>query len=548
MAKMKRMAILLCIFAVVYAIVVLWVFPKWTIDDAYIAYRYAENLVHHGELTWNIGEDPVEGYTGIVLPLFLAAMIKGGISPVLGGKLIGIFSFFLGGLVLWGVLRKLGVREFAVSILLILYFTAPFMFPNALNGIETMLFGTMVLACFLALLTNLNASRNQTSREIILLSSLLFTSLIRPEGVSLAAIFIVALWAMRLQEKSKRFPALLVRSILLYVLPFLIYWVWKWQYYGQFLPNTFYVKHAGSFHMGNVNWLFSFLLRYLGIPLFGCLLFCVLSPGLAYRLLKERRMPSARPQLFIPYAAMAAFLGMIAFEYSLCVLAMNYYYRFFVPFFLLALVALGIFGELAFRALEASLSKKAWKYRVLFILMVILALVQAGIYVRDLESNMEASAAYKQLLEDEHIQVGLFIRENVPSSEWLTVHNDAGAIPYFAGLKTVDFGGINDEFLSKTKLSGSGRANYFYSFNPGVAVFTSYRWDVLDGGPMSNPISDDPRFEQYVLVRKYRTTAFKNYYQFVYFRRDLVAKVQSSLASSSLKERDGKKEKRVQDE
>ncbi len=52
-----------------YAVVALAWFPKWTVDDAYITYRYAENLALNGQLTWNPGLDPVEGYTGVALPV-----------------------------------------------------------------------------------------------------------------------------------------------------------------------------------------------------------------------------------------------------------------------------------------------------------------------------------------------------------------------------------------------------------------------------------------------------------------------------------------------
>src|SRR3954465_2857630 len=40
-------------------------FPRATVDDAFITYRYAENLARHGELTFNVGGNPVEGYTGV---------------------------------------------------------------------------------------------------------------------------------------------------------------------------------------------------------------------------------------------------------------------------------------------------------------------------------------------------------------------------------------------------------------------------------------------------------------------------------------------------
>ena len=53
-------------------------------DDAYITFRYAENLALHGELTWNLGEDPVEGFTSMSWVLVHAPLIALGLDPVPG--------------------------------------------------------------------------------------------------------------------------------------------------------------------------------------------------------------------------------------------------------------------------------------------------------------------------------------------------------------------------------------------------------------------------------------------------------------------------------
>ncbi|MGD1048590.1 MAG: hypothetical protein ABR899_07560, partial [Candidatus Krumholzibacteriaceae bacterium] len=50
--------------AVAYAIHSTATSPRWVVDDSFILFRYADNLANHGELNWNLGEKPVEGYTG----------------------------------------------------------------------------------------------------------------------------------------------------------------------------------------------------------------------------------------------------------------------------------------------------------------------------------------------------------------------------------------------------------------------------------------------------------------------------------------------------
>jgi hypothetical protein len=38
-------------------------FWGWVFDDAYIAFRFSDNWATGNGLTWNPGEDPVEGFT-----------------------------------------------------------------------------------------------------------------------------------------------------------------------------------------------------------------------------------------------------------------------------------------------------------------------------------------------------------------------------------------------------------------------------------------------------------------------------------------------------
>src|ERR1043166_1004184 len=89
----RRPAIFLLVAAIGYTVAAIALFPKLTVDDAYITVRYAENLARHGELVYNVGEQPVEGYTGVALPVLLAGFVRLGISPILAGRAIGIAAF-----------------------------------------------------------------------------------------------------------------------------------------------------------------------------------------------------------------------------------------------------------------------------------------------------------------------------------------------------------------------------------------------------------------------------------------------------------------------
>src|SRR5690606_11734606 len=58
-------------------------------DDAFISFRYADNLVRHGELTFNPGER-VEGYTNFLWTMVMAGVLALGGDPVPWSKGLGV--------------------------------------------------------------------------------------------------------------------------------------------------------------------------------------------------------------------------------------------------------------------------------------------------------------------------------------------------------------------------------------------------------------------------------------------------------------------------
>ena len=76
-------------------------------DDAFISFRYADNLVRHGELVFNPGER-VEGYTNFLWTILMAGVLSLGLDVVVWSKLLGI-ACAIG--TLWVVARFLSRTE-----------------------------------------------------------------------------------------------------------------------------------------------------------------------------------------------------------------------------------------------------------------------------------------------------------------------------------------------------------------------------------------------------------------------------------------------------
>lgn len=278
-------------------------FPRWVVDDAFILYRYAENLAEHGELNWNPGEDPVEGYTGIALVTLISAAIKLGISPIAASHAIGIAFYFLGGILMLFILRGLNIGS---ATAIVLYFTTPLMFHHVWSGLET----TMFITAILFAVYTYTLHRNK-----LFIFSLLLLSFTRPEGVLLSALLLAV------------YRPVSRATIVAYLAPCIVYFVWRWIYYGQLLPNTFYAKASSVAptreNIESVNQLFR---NYTRLPaLLGLIFF-------SYDQIRRRKHI---------VGAVLVFVLLSLHLYMASDLIMNYSYRFFVPFYVLALLAVG---------------------------------------------------------------------------------------------------------------------------------------------------------------------------------------------------------------
>ncbi|MDD5426557.1 MAG: hypothetical protein PHN52_08755 [candidate division Zixibacteria bacterium] len=498
----------------------LLIFPRWTVDDAYITYRYAENFAWHGQLTWNLDEDPVEGYTGIALPVILAFFIKMGFEPSLISHLIGITGLFGTGMLLYFLMGRLAVTGLARALIIFIFFSSPFLYKNAFSGLESLLFSLFISASLYNFDISLKVEKNYRS-DLSLMILLVLTGLTRPEGVVLAGLIICALGYIRYRESFHKLWPFVVKAGIFYFIPALIYFLWRWHYYGQFLPNTYYAKlHNGLIALRTLKDLIIFFLDCLFLPTLGVILLF----GAGYRRnlisVKEYIKNMIAGKSAMVYAVAVSFTLISFLKYLKTELMMNFSHRFFVPFYPVFLI---LFGSLLMVGIKNwQQSPKLSQKRILRPLIVILCIVFLINNYFQLKNEINTTVAYRQLLAEVHIPAGIYLKETIPPDEWLSVYIDAGAIPYYAGLKTIDFGKLNDEALATGNFSQRELADYFFSKKPAAAVFTSSAWDSLDNSRRAHDITKDGRFASYRLVKKYRCKAVKNYFEFIYLRNDLI--------------------------
>lgn len=504
------------------ALLVFVFFPKWTVDDAYITYHYADNLARHGVLTWNVGENPIEGYTGVALPALLAALIKLDARPEIASHVIGVASFFLAGAFLYVLLRRLKVSAFMNGVVMLLYVTFPFLYTNALSGLETMFFLAGITASLYIFVGCLEPSDAQKRREALLMALLLLTSLTRPEGVAFSGSLIAFLVYAKFTTQRSDLWAFVGR-IGLYAIPALVYFLWRMNYYGQLLPNTFYAKTRGGISLDNVKGLNAFLFVFFSAPFAAAAIALAVDTDAIWKDVQSGRIGDAK-RLRLAFFAVLTFMVLVVAQQAGASLKMNFSYRFFVPFVPILLMIIGIALDLGLRRLRETCPSHPLRYRFVVILLIALAGYHLAQVAHRLKDEVVYAREYQMGLEGMHIPAGNFLRETVSPQEWLMVLYDAGALPYYSRLKSVDMGGLNDEQIARKRVSTpQERVDYFFSKHPGVAVFSSYNADRVVHDPVAETIVNDPRFEEYTLAKTYVSPpgSWKNFFLFVYLRKNL---------------------------
>ncbi|UOG50124.1 hypothetical protein [Leptospira noguchii] len=244
---------------------------RWISDDAFISLRYAKNFADGKGLVFNEGEF-VEGYTNFFWTILLIPFhLSDRIDPVEACYFLGILSFF--GTCIYLILfsKKLSPIPFALSCFVLLYHNRVF----ATGGLETSFHG------FIFLSASYHLIYPRATNFFGIIPGIFFSSLSclnRPDGILfhiLAGIYVILKF---LQESNSnhtklRFNLSLVILCIIYLLPAFFY-IWKLEYYGNLLPNTFYAKSGGSPRiLQGLIYLWYFLKMYYGmIPILGLVL------------------------------------------------------------------------------------------------------------------------------------------------------------------------------------------------------------------------------------------------------------------------------------
>ncbi len=451
-------------------------------EDAYITYRYARNLAEGHGIVWNIDEDPVEGGTEFLWTLLLAGTSRlTGMNIEQSARTLNLAVGLLATLTLAVASFAFSGRRLPPALFATLAFAAGPLSYHIRAGFATPLFTLLLLIITIALyrlaFSPVAASRRHGAFHILPLAGLLL-GLTRPEGTLFAGMaFAVAL--LLLDGPGRR--RLLLTTLLLLAIPGAIYFIWRWRYFGYFLPNTFYVKNAGELlHMRYFPEIYE-LFRFMA-PLFmligmGLLLdaphnavkkLVILSPAIlfpwSYLLIDQLQNLGKRFQypvypIFLLAAAIA--LGRLALRtpppklrrknlalYVAGLVGMGFIL--FAPFVNLERMTL-IALLIAILAGVKFLEGRQLGVRGTQLALAFLAVVSALVIFNAQVSYRLANSFYPTVFDDREA-IGKAL-EPLAGKGYTVVASEAGWIPYFSRWRAIDPFGLNDEYIAHHGLS-----------------------------------------------------------------------------------------------
>ncbi|MBN1656707.1 MAG: hypothetical protein JXA30_23240 [Deltaproteobacteria bacterium] len=239
---------------IVAALLAIGAFAWWAnrvvFDDAYISYRYAENLIKGNGLVYNPGER-VEGYTNFLWVLIGAAALAIGWDASEATQYLGVAAYLVT-LAITSIFFLIKVVERRVTPLLLLPFLLTLVLPGGYaassgSGLETSFVALLLLAMGYFRYIHQPSSRFGRSAMLLLPSVACLT---RVESV--LAVFARAVATVVYERRLRRsFRSALSRTALEVaptVFVVLGYLGWKLSYYGDILPNSYYAKGADQFN------------------------------------------------------------------------------------------------------------------------------------------------------------------------------------------------------------------------------------------------------------------------------------------------------------
>jgi len=239
----KSASKILCI--VILFLLLLGIKNRFIQDDAFISFRYAQNFVQGHGLTWNIGEHKnIEGYTNFLWVIMIAFVEALGLDPVSSSMVLGIL-FAVGTLFFTYRLSLMLLQSRLVGLLTVILLGTNYSFSSYMTGgLETQLQSFLIVCSTYCTFCIIHRNK---SLEFVGLSGLFSLAVMTRLDSALicCVLYLFVLSSLLKTRIAINKKIVLLSSLTLPGLSIVGAWLFfKFFYYGDILPNTYYVKAA----------------------------------------------------------------------------------------------------------------------------------------------------------------------------------------------------------------------------------------------------------------------------------------------------------------
>lgn len=401
-----------------------YIFLPFLADDSLITLRYAKRFVDLGELTWTAGKE-VEGYTNLLWLLVCAGFYALNIDLITAARLIGVVSVIGVLVALYKYSANKSTAAFALGILFLALSTP--MQAWAIGGLEQPLYAVLLAW---GLYFFFRYREEGTDRPgLLLISSFLFGLMVltRPDGPLFP--FVIVFVSLLYDFFSARKISFAYLWLLLFPVLFGgLHMLFRFYYYGDWVPNTAYVKiHFSADRLWSG-------IEYLGAGIlnqfpFSLIIFLILVLALKSRLWSFKLFILSA--LLLAWGSYLALIGGDIFSA----------FRHFLVLNVISAYILVDFSYLLFDKIKAQVSPAVY----LPALCIFFVLHQHFTPI----ISAPVKKARRENWEWRGKEVGEFLKAHFGKAEPSLAVTAAGCLPYWSELNAIDLLGLNDYELPR---------------------------------------------------------------------------------------------------
>ena len=463
------------------------------VDDAMISMNYAKHLADGHGIVWNIGDDPIQGFSNLGWMLYMSLIHLLPVDPSKISLLIMITSIFILislaitiYFITYGLYRTSKQTAFLATIITIFYFPLVYW---SLRGMEV---GLVTLFIYLSIYFAFKLESIPNYLNALKLGVLMFCAVItRFDSSAQISLIVLYLFITGLKNGQLKLHSI---PIIFFIFSILGLFTFQYFYFGDMLPNTYQLKVLGVSIFERIDVGLDVFFDY-AFRDFSALFFIVIGGLLYYKELRTYKITLLLGLFLIQVFYSIYVGGDYAEPYnSPQVDAANRFITQGMPalFVIFSIITMKFIQDLV--RIKTNNNFQINFLTTFGIGFAALAIICAEPWYKSLSKPWYILPSKPWYKSQQHVytripllkadiwraKLGVHINQNTSKDTVIAAHA-TGQIPYFSNRRTIDMLGISDSHIAnsepKTKFrSGHNKWDYNYSIGSLLPDLVADEW------------------------------------------------------------------------